>query len=88
MDTYNQTLKDEISALSDKIVFIADDDISKLPNGNVVTANSSLKSLGVRYNSNILFVPANTQARVDAVLDCFNKARERVQGTTHTVLVK
>ncbi len=88
VDTYNQTLKDEISALSDKIVFIADDDISKLPKGNVVTANSSLKSLGARYNSNMLFVPANTQARADAVLDCFNKARERVQGTTHTVLVK
>ncbi|MBD5585100.1 MAG: LacI family transcriptional regulator [Clostridia bacterium] len=88
VDMYNETLKEEIRALSDKIVFIGDDDISKLPTGNVVTANSSLKSLGVRYNSNMLFVPANTQARVDAILDCFNKATERVQGTTHTVRVK
>ena len=88
VDMYNQTLKDEINALYDKIVFIADDDVSKLPKGNIVTVNSSLKSLGVRYNSNMLFVPANTQARVDAILDCFNKATERVQGTTHTVRVK
>lgn len=88
VDTYNQTLKDEISQLSDKIVFIADDDITKLPRGNVVTVHSSLKYLAELGNSNILLVPANTQARVDALIDCFNKATERVQGTVHTVLVK
>ena len=88
VDMYNQTLKDEISALYDKIVFIADNDMSKLPKGNVVTVNSSLKSLDVHYKSQMLFVPANTQARIDAILDCFNKATERVQGTIHTVRVK
>ena len=88
VDMYNQTLKDEISALYDKIVFIDGNDLSKLPKGNIVTVNTSLKSLETLYNSHMLFVPANTQARVDAILDCFNKATERVQGTTHTVRVK
>ena len=88
VDMYNQTLKDEISALYDKIVFIDGNDLSKMPKGNVVTVNASLKSLEAPYNTQMLFVPANTQARVDAILDCFNKATERVQGTTHTVRVK
>ena len=85
VDMYNRTLKEEISALSDKIVFIDGNDTGKLPKGNIVTVNSSLKNLD---GSHILFVPANTQARVDAILDCFNKATERVQGTIHTVRVK
>ena len=38
--------------------------------------------------SDLLYVPANTQARVEAILDCFKKATERVQGTIHTVRVK
>ncbi|MDE7306698.1 MAG: LacI family DNA-binding transcriptional regulator [Clostridia bacterium] len=88
VDMYNQTLKDEITALSDKIVFIDDNDISKLPKGNVVTVHSSLKNICGFENPNMLYVPANTQARVDAILDCFNKATERVQGTIHTVTVR
>ena len=85
---YNRSLKEEISALSDKIVFIADGDTGKIPEGNVVTVHSALKGMESVKNSNMLFVPANTQARVDAIIDCFNKATERVQGTTHTVKVK
>ena len=88
VDTYNQSLKDEISATSDRIVFISDDDISKLPSGNIVTVHSSLATLIDPEKNKVLLVPANTQARVDALVDCFNKATERVQGTTHTVLVK
>ena len=88
VDMYNDTLKKEISALYGKIIFISDNDMSKLPKGNIVTVNSSLKSLERLYGANMLFVPANTQARIDAILDCFNKATERVQGTEHTVTVK
>lgn len=85
VDMYNQTLKDEIKALSDNIVFIGDNDVGKLSKGNVVTVHASLNSL---RNAETLFVPANTQARVDAILDCFNQATERVQGITHTVTVR
>lgn len=88
VDMYNRSLKEEISALSDNIVFISDGDLSRIPEGNVVTVHSALKGVGGFNDSNTLFVPANTQARVDAIIDCFNKATERVQGTTHTVKVK
>ncbi len=87
VDMYNQTLKDEIAALYDKIVFLEDYDPEKFPKGNVITVHSSLKNLNVG-NSDILVVPANTQARVDAILECFNMATERVQVTSHTVRVK
>ncbi|MDE7082913.1 MAG: LacI family transcriptional regulator [Clostridia bacterium] len=87
-DMYNKTLRDEISALSENIVFITDNDVSKLPKGNIVTVHSSLKSFSELKNQNMLFVPSNTQERVDAILDCFKKATERVQGTIHTVKVK
>lgn len=87
VDMYNQTLKDEIAALYDKIVFLEDYDPENFPKGNVITVHSSLKNLNVG-NSDILVVPANTQARVDAILECFNMATERVQVTSHTVRVK
>ena len=88
VDMYNQTLKDEICELSDKIVFISDNDVSNLPGGNIVTVHSSLANLNVFKDRNVLLVPANTQARIDAIIDCFNKATERVQGTIHTVKVR
>lgn len=88
VDMYNETLKQEITSLSDNIVFIGGDDLNKLPKGNVVTVHSSLKTIYGFGNSETLFVPTNTQARIDAILDCFNKATERVQGTVHTVRVK
>lgn len=87
VDMYNQSLKDEIKKLSDGIVFVSDDDIDKLPSGNIVTVHSSLKCLSGQKDKNILLIPSNTQARVDAIVDCLNKATERVQGSTHTVLV-
>lgn len=88
VDTYNATLKKEISALSENIVFVDGNDFGNLPKGNIVTVHSSLKKVYGAGGAEILFVPANTQARIDAVLDCFNKATERVQGTTHTVRVR
>lgn len=88
VDMYNRTLKDEISALSGNFVFLDDNDVSKLPCGNVVTVHNSLKSIGENRNLDMLLVPANTQARVDAIVDSFNKATERIQGTEHTVTVK
>lgn len=88
VDMYNRTLKDEIRALPGDFVFIDGNDLSTLPKGNVVIVHSSLKNIYDMGGSDVLFVPANTQARVDAILDCFNKATERVQGTVHTVRVK
>lgn len=88
VDMYNQTLKEEIRALYGDIVFLDDNDVDKLPKGNIVTVHSSLKGINRIECKEMLVVPANTQARVDAILDCFNMATERVQGTSHTVRVK
>lgn len=88
VDMYNEALKKEIGELSQNIVFIADNDIGKLPKGNIVTVNASLKNIDGLDNTDILLVPSNTQEKVDALIDCFNKAVERVQGTDHTVRVK
>ena len=87
VDMYNRTLKEEISALYDKIVFLDDDGLGKLPEGNIVTVHSSLKNIRGMAEKEMLVVPANTQARVDAIFECFNMATERVQGTSHTVRV-
>ncbi|MDE6676727.1 MAG: LacI family DNA-binding transcriptional regulator [Clostridia bacterium] len=88
VDTYNQTLKDEIQSLYGNIVFLDDNDVSKLPKGNIVTVHGSLKDIKGIDNEKMLVVPANTQERVDAILECFNKATERVQVNSHIVRVK
>lgn len=88
VDMYNQTLKEEIKALYGNIVFIDDNDLNGLPKGNVVIVHSSLQTIYGFGKSDILFVPTNTQEKIEAILDSFNKATERVQGTTHTVKVK
>lgn len=86
VDMYNDTLKEEISAQCKGVVFIETCD--EVPEGNIVTVNSSLKGLKRFDDRNILLVPANTQARVEAILDCLGKATERTEVSTHTVLVK
>lgn len=88
VDMYNAALKQEIRALAENTVFVAGNDLSKLPKGNVVIVHSSLREVYGLGRSEVLYVPANTQARQDAVIDCFKKATERVQGTVHTVRVK
>ena len=88
VDMYNDELKKEMESLGGKFVFIGDENVSRLPKGNVVTVHGALKTIYDSMGVDVLFVPPNRQAMTDAILDCFSKATERVQGTTHTVLVK
>ena len=87
VDTYNSSLKRELESLPAKLAFIADNDLTELPRGNVVLVHSSLKEI-YGEGEGVLYIPTNTQARIDAVLECFNKATERVQGSIHTVRVQ
>lgn len=87
-DMYNQTLKDEMCLSGGNFVFIDGDDLDNLPAGNVVTVHSSIKTLYEGRDTEVLFVPTDPQAMIDAIIDCFNKATERVQGTVHTVSVR
>lgn len=89
VDMYNQALKDEIiSKLPCKSVFIEENEVRDLTRGNIVTVNSSLAKLCREFNDNILLIPANTEAKVSALVDCFNKATQRIQGVEHTVKVR
>ncbi len=86
VDLYNEQLKAEIRELKRDVIFISDNDLSRIPQGNVLTVNECLKK--VNLNGNVHVVPFITQARMDAIVDCFKKATEREQGAEHTVLVK
>lgn len=88
VDVYNELLKEDIRAVIGGVIFIDGSDLNEIPAGNVVTVNPSLKSLKELGDRNILVIPANTQARVEAVVDCLAKATERAEVSTHTILVK
>ena len=87
VDLYNEELKCEIRKLKSDVIFLSDDDFSRIPKGNVLTVNECLLRLNPD-GCNIHVVPFITQARMDAIMDCFKKATEREQGAKHTVLVK
>ena len=87
VDTYNQKLRDEICKLPCKVVFIDGNAVGGF-SGNVVTVDAAIKNLYGANDENMLLIPANTEDKVNALLDCFYKATERVQGATHTVKVK
>ncbi len=88
LDMYNETLKQEIRELASDVVFLYGNDCNKIPEGNIVTVNSSLKEIAEIHGRNVHLVPSNTQNKIDALIDCFNMATERVQGMVHTMLVK
>lgn len=88
LDMYNETLKQEIRELAKDVVFLDGNDVKELPEGNIVTVNASLCEVAEIFGRKALLVPSNTQTKIDALIDCFNKATERVQGIVHTVLVK
>ena len=72
LDMYNETLKKDIKTMYDGVLIV----------------NSSFKEIAETQGRNVLFIPSNTQSKIDVLIDCFNKATERVQGMVHTVLVK
>lgn len=88
VDLYNQAVKDELSKLPCDVIFIRDSEIRNLTGRNIVTVNTSINKLCCEYNDNILLVPANTDSKANALVDCFYKATERVQGVSHTVRVR
>ncbi|MCI8458216.1 MAG: LacI family transcriptional regulator [Clostridia bacterium] len=88
VDLYNQAVKDELKNLPCEVVYIRDSEFRNLAGRNIVTVNNSLHKLYGENNDNILLVPAHTESKANALIDCFYKATERVQGITHTVRVR
>ncbi len=88
VDLYNQSIKDELKKLPCEVIFIQDSEIRNLTDRNIVTVNASIYKLCGEYNDSILLVPANTEAKVNALVECFFKAADRIQGVEHTVKVR
>ncbi len=88
VDLYNQSIKDELKKLPCEVIFIQDSEIRNLTDRNIVTVNASIYKLCGEYNDSILLVPANTESKVNALVDCFFKAADRIQGVEHTVKVR
>ncbi len=89
VDTYNETLKNDIRAIcGGNVVFLGDNTLDKVPRGNIVTVNRSLAALAELSDRQFFVAPALTDARIDAVLECLRNATERATVDTHTVLVK
>ncbi len=88
VDMYNRTLKREIVGICNRILFIEGNDLNGLPSCNMVTVHASLHQTAANMGIEMYLVPTSLQTRVDALMDCYTKAIERVQGTIHTVRVK
>lgn len=88
VDTYNETLKDEIRGICGDVVFLSGNSLDAVPHGNIVTVNTSLPKLEELSDRNFYVAPALTDARIDAVLDCLKKATERAEVVSHRALVK
>lgn len=88
VDTYNETLKADIRAVCGNVVFLGENTLDAVPEGNIVTVNSSLSELTELADRKFFVAPALTDERIDALLACLHNATERTTVTTHTVLVK
>ncbi len=88
VDTYNETLKKEIREIVPSVLFLGENSLNGVPKGNIVTVNASLTKLSELADRNFLLLPALTDERISAVLECLRMATEREDVSTHTVLVK
>ena len=88
VDTYNETLKREIRKILPQAVFIGENSLETVPQGNIVTVNASLTKLAELQNRTFLLLPAMTDERITAILECLRLATERERVESHIVLVK
>lgn len=87
VDMYNETHKEEIRAICGDVVFLTDNGLENVPKGNIVTVNSMLPKLSELKDREFLLCPALTDDRIDAIIDCYKKASDRVSVDTHVILV-
>lgn len=88
VDTYNETLKSEIRKILPSAVFIAENSLDGVPQGNIVTVNASLTKLAELQDREFLLLPALTDERIAAIIECLRLATEREKVESHIVLVK
>ena len=87
VDTYNEALKKEIFDVFGEAVFIDGNGLERVPRGNIVTVNRALTEIPLLSDRHFLLVPALTDRRVQAVIDCFRKAVSKEEFALHKILV-
>ena len=88
VDTYSETLKAEIRKTFPQAVFLGENTLETVPQGNIVTVNASLTKLAELKDRTFLLLPALTDERIAAILECLRLATEREKVESHIVLVK
>ncbi len=87
VDMYSESFKEEIRKACRRVTFLSDHGLTNIPTGNIVTVNESLLNLPELSDRDILLVPSVTEERIDAILDCYNKAIKREKVDTHVVRI-
>lgn len=87
VDMYSESHKAEIREICKNVTFLSEHGLSLVPEGNIVTVNESLINLPELSNRHFLLVPAMTDERIEAVLDCYKKAAEKTHVETHVVRI-
>ncbi len=85
VDMYSESCKKEIRGICGDVTFLSDHGLANVPKGNIVTVNESLMNLPELSDRAKILVPSVTEARIDAVLDCYSKAVKRETVSTHVV---
>ena len=87
VDMYSESCKKEIRGICGDVTFLSDHGLANVPKGNIVTVNESLMNLPELADREKLLVPAITEQRVDAILDCYDKAVKRETVASHVVRI-
>ena len=87
VDMYSESCKKEIRGVCGNVTFLSEHGLENVPKGNIVTVNESLMNLPELADREKLLVPAITEKRVDAILDCYYKAVKRETVETHVVRI-
>ncbi len=87
VDMYSESCKKEIREVCGDVTFLSDHGLGAVPKGNIVTVHESLMNLPELADREKLLVPAVTERRVDAILDCYYKAVKRETVETHVVRI-
>ncbi len=87
VDMYSESCKKEIREVCGNVTFLSEHGLGNVPMGNLVTVNESLMNLPELADREKLLVPAITEKRVNAILDCYYKAVKRETVKTHVVRI-
>ena len=87
VDMYSESHKREIREICGNVTFLSEHGLENVPRGNIVTVNESLTCLPELNDREILLVPAMTEERIEAILDCYKKAADKSKVESHVVRI-